>query len=276
MENDDQKTNDSGDFDEFMKKVNNLPDFVYDAIMGVEGTKANGEISEKFKLSDDQKSEMLSLISEITFKDIPIENLSSETEKRLKVNQEIAKQISLELLQKEFFLVKDYFPGIEDAITSLGGDVPKIIPKKQTQDLVDEEKIEERQRQTVKERIEAEAKREKVVQHDIKTLLKEYAPAGEQAIGQNSIEAPSVALPVKPKIKYWIECYKEATGYGWNTNMERVKFIYHNKNTRGMNEEERRQLGLVLKSLDEGTPLAYLEKGKRIDFSEGEIRKLGN
>jgi len=264
--NDDNQKNNPGDFDEFMKKVSSLPDFVYEVIMGVEGTEANKEVSEKFGLSDEQRSEMLNLISEITFKDIPIENLFPEIEKRLKINQETAKQISLELLQKEFFLVKDYFPGIEDAIKSLGGEVPKIAPKKQVQELVDEEKIEERQRQTIKEQIEAEAKREKVVQADIKSLLKEYTPAGEQEIGQNSIEVPSVALPVKPKIKYWIECYKEATGYGWNTNMERVKFIYHDKNTRGMNEEERRQLGLVLKSLDEGTPLTYLVKGKKIDF----------
>lgn len=266
MKNSNQKNN-HDDFDEFMKKVNNLPDFVYEVVMGVEGTKVNEEISEKFKLSDDQRGEMLDLISKITFKDVPIENLFPEIEKRLKVDQEIAKQISLELLQKEFFLVKDYFPGIEDAITSLGGEIPKVVPKKQVHKLVDEEKIEERREQTIKEQIEAEAKREKIVKADIKLLLKEYSLAGEQIIGQNSIEVPSVALPVKPKIKYWIECYKEATGYGWNTNMERVKFIYHDKNTRGMNEEERRQLGLVLKSLDEGTPLAYLEKGKRIDFS---------
>jgi len=263
---DDNQKNNTGDFDEFMRKVNNLPDFVYEVIMGVEGTEVNKEVSEKFGLSDEQKSEMLGLISEIAFKDIPIENLFSEVEKRLKVNRETAKQISLELLQKELFLVKDYFPGIEDAIKSLGGEVPKIVPKKQVQKLVDEEKIEEKQRQTIREQIEAEAKRERVVKADIKTLLKEYSSAGEQEIGQNPIEVPSITLPVKPKIKYWVECYKEATGYGWNTNMERVKFIYHNKNTRGMNEEERRQLGLVLKSLDEGTPLTYLVKGKKIDF----------
>ena len=262
-----QKSNKDKQNDDLMRRIKLLPDFVYDNLLMNEGVDVNIEIIEKYKLSDNQRKEMLNLNLLVIFKEVKIEDLVNAVEERLKVNREISSQIALDLLTKKFYLVKDYFPGIEDAITSLGGEIPKIVPKKQIQELVDEEKIEERQRRTVRERMEAEAKMEKVVKADIKALLKEYTPAGDQAIGQNPIEVPSVALPVKPKIKYWIECYQEATGYGWNTNMERVKFIYHNKNTRGMNEEERRQLGLVLKSLDEETPLVYLEKAKRIDFS---------
>jgi len=254
---------------EILDKVRkNVPDFVFDSLYEDYVIDAIGKIREECVKDDDDKMNILKdLVGLIALKDIKIENVLETIKKELNLDEQTAKEISLIVLREILYPIKDYFPGIEDAIKSLGGEVPKIVPKKQVQKLVDEEKIEEKQKQTVREQIEAEAKRERVVKADIKTLLKEYTPAGEQEIGQNSIEVPSVALPVKPKIKYWIECYKEATGYGWNTNMERVKFIYHNKNTRGMNEEERRQLGLVLKSLDEGTPLTYLVKGKKIDFS---------
>ena len=253
---------------EILDKVRkNVPDFVFDSLYEDYVIDAIGKIREECVKDDDDKMNILKdLVGLIALKDIKIENVLETIKKELNLDEQTAKEISLIVLREILYPIKDYFPGIEDAIKSLGGEVPKIVPKKQVQKLVDEEKIEEKQRQTIREQIEAEAKRERVVKADIKTLLKEYSSAGEQEIGQNPIEVPSITLPVKPKIKYWVECYKEATGYGWNTNMERVKFIYHNKNTRGMNEEERRQLGLVLKSLDEGTPLTYLVKGKRIDF----------
>jgi len=249
------------------QKLNRLPEFVAEFLEDPSTVDIIIDIRKKYELEESQLDAFNDVLYGIVFKEKKIEETQSEIRKGLNFDEEKSKEISLIILCEILYPIKDYFPGIEDAIKLLGGEIPKIIPKKQVQELVDEEKIEERQRQTIKEQIEAEAKMEKVVKADIKSLLKEYTPAGDQEIGQNPIEVPSVALPVKPKIKYWIECYQEATGYGWNTNMERVKFIYHNKNTRGMNEEERRQLGLVLKSLDEETPLVYLEKARRIDFA---------
>ncbi len=255
--------------EEYFERIRKLPEFVQDAL-GEASYKSDIKLSNDYGLSGEALSHLTDIEARILLKEISIEDVFEVIKKELELDDKIAKEISLIILCEVLYPIKDYFPGIEDAITTLGGEIPKIKPKKQTQDLVDEEKIIERQERTVREQMEAEAKKEKIVEADIKTLLKNYSASGDQEIGQNSIDVPSVALSVKPKIKYWIECYKEATGYGWNTNMERVKFIYHDKNTRGMNEEERRQLGMVLKSLDEGTSLAYLVKARRIDFMEEE------
>jgi hypothetical protein len=55
-------------------------------------------------------------------------------------------------------------------------------------------------------------------------------------------------------------------GYYRHSNLERVQYVYHDKNTREMNEEERKQLNLILKSVDEGTSLPYSTRMGKIDF----------
>lgn len=270
MKNSNQTTKNNNDFDEFMKKISGLPDFVYKTIMGVEGTKVNGEVSEKFSLTDDQKTKMLDLISKITFKDISIEDLFFEIEKRLKVNKETAKQITLELLQKEFFLIKDYFPGIEDEILKLSGEVPKVKAKKLSEQFLKrEEEMEKIQRQKEEEeRIKME---DTIIERPVEDLVKEFPEVGNQQIGsQKAIIIEAMPVPMKPLVKYWMQDYLEKMGHFEHSNIDRVKYVYHDKNTRTMNDEERRQLNLILKSLDEKISLPYSTRMKKIDFSKTE------
>jgi|GEM_PF-1568670 len=264
----DNGQNQKNRIDEIVKKMSLLPDFVYDAMIGTESTYINIEIAEKFKLDDAQRGNMTNLILKIIFKEILIENLFSEIEKRLKVNQEIAKQITLELLQREFYPIKDYFPGIEDEILKLGGEIPKEKPKKLDAQLLKRTK-EMEVMQEAKEKEEEAKMADTIINETIEDLIKKYPKVGEQVIGsQEAIEIKGMPLPMKPLVKYWLKDYQEKMDYVWHSNIDRAHYVYHDKNTRNMNEEERRQLNLILKSLDEKITLPYSTRMKKIDFSK--------
>ena len=252
---------------EMMRKIRLLPDFVYNALLTNEGISANSEIIKKYELNDEQKNEMLDLNLNIIFKEVAIENLSDSIEQNLKVNKEIASQVTLDLFLKKFYLAASYFPGIEDEILRLGGEIPKEKPKKLGEQLLKREeemdRIKEEERQA-----EVERMADTIISKSVDELLKEFPVVGNQQIGsQESITLKTKPEPMKPLIKYWLEDYKEKMGYYNHSNIERVQYVYHDKNTKSMNEEERRQLNLILKSADEKILLPYSTKSKKIDFS---------
>ena len=121
--------------------------------------------------------------------------------------------------------------------------------------------------------LEEEKERERmadtIIQKSVEELVKEFPVVGEQQIGsQNAIKLKSMPVPMKPLVKFWLKDYKEKMGYYQHSNLERVQYVYHDKNTKNMNEEERRQLNLILKSVDEGISLPYSTRMKKIDFSK--------
>ena len=254
--------------DEMMKKVRLLPDFVYEALLMNEGINANSEIIEKYEMNDKQKDKMLDLNLKIIFKELTIENLSKSIERELKTDKETASQITLDLFIKKFYLAKDYFPGIDDMILKLGGEIPKERPKKLAEQLLKREK----EMEAMKEKEEAEEKQrlaDTIISKPIEDLLKEFSKVGNQQIGnQESIILKSKDVPIKPLIKYWMEDYREKMGQYRHSNIQRVQYVYHDKNTKNMNEEERRQLNLILKSVDEKIPLPYSTRMEKIDFSK--------
>ena len=256
--------------DEMMKKIRLLPDFVYESLLMNEGIDANSEIIEKYKLSDGQKDCMLSLNLKVIFKELTIENLSKSIEQELKIDKEIASHITLDLLVKKFYLARSYFPGIDDMILKLGGKIPKEKPRRLAQQLLKREN----EMEVMKEKEKAEEKEkmaDTIISKPIENLLKEFPIVGNQQIGnQKSIVLKSKDVLMKPLVKYWMEDYRIKMGQYRHSNIQRVQYVYHDKNTKNMNEEERRQLNLILKSIDEKIPLPYSTRMEKIDFSKME------
>lgn len=251
-----------------MQKIRLLPDYVCDRLFMGAGVEANISIAKDFNLSDQQSSEMMDLVMQIVFKEIKIEDLAIELEKRLLISEDVAKEIALALLTRKLYLAKDFFPGIGDEIIKLGGEVPGGIVAVNFVEQINrrEEEIEAMQRQEEEEREQEMAVA--TVYGKIAELLVKFPDLGEQLIGsQNSIEVSGLPIPMKPMIRYWVHDYKEKTGHGNHSNLERVQYVCHDKNTRSMNSEERRQLMLILKSADSEIDLPYSPKLKKIDFS---------
>jgi hypothetical protein len=247
---------------------NSFPETLFDHLYSEQTYEAIGSIITEYLHGDEMKIELMKdIIGLVTLREIKIEDLAVEIAIRLQVPAEVAKDISLIMLREIFFPVKDFFPGIEDAILNLGGEVPKETVRTVGEQLLKrEEEIEELERQ--KEAEEKERLADTIITEEIEALMEKFPEVGETLIGgQKSIAVKGLEMEMKPMIKYWIRDYREKTGNYRHTNLERVQYVCHDTNTRSMNDEERRQLNLVLKSVDKEISLPYSTKRKKIDFS---------
>lgn len=255
--------------DEIRDKFKTLPDFVLDSIYENYTTEAITKIREEYLKDDDNRSEELKNVIGLTvLKDIRVEQLFEIVKEGLKLDEEDARDVALIIFIEILYPINSYFPGIEDEILKLDGKIPKERSKQLTEQLLKREEAMERMKE-----VEEEKKRKimanTTVSKAIENLISKFPVVGEQQIGnQESIKLKSMVSPMKPLIKYWLKDYREKMGYYRHSNIERVQYVYHDKNTKNMNEEERRQLNLILKSVDEKILLPYSTKNKKIDFSK--------
>lgn len=250
------------------KMRNTLPKFIFDSFYEDYTIDAIGKIREDYILEDEEKmNDLKDIIGLIALKQIKIEEIYGFIEK-LGFDDAKAKKISLIILGEILFPIGDFYPGVEDQIRALGGEIPKTKPISIDQQMIKREE-EMNAMSEMEERREEEAAKDMIVSLPITELAKEYPQVESQQIGsQESIIVGGSDVPMKPEIKYWMKDYMEKAGYRVHSNLDRVQYVYHDKNTKNMNEEERRQLGLVLKSLDEEMPLPYSTKRGKIDFSK--------
>lgn len=254
--------------DQIKKKV---PDFVWDSLNEDYSTEALVKIREKYNLEQDSIDALTDIIGLLILKETNIEDLFSLIKKDFNLDMKVANEISLIILREILYPIKDYFPGLEDEILKLGGEIPKEAPKKGVEQFLKREEEMEAMQEEKERKEEEERLKEEIINEPIGSLLKKYPKVGEQVIGaQKEITIKSMPLPMKPMIKYWLSDYREKMGYESHSNIDRVEYVYHDRNTKNMNEEERRQLNLVLKSLDEGISLPYSVRIGKIDFSRVE------
>ena len=245
-----------------------LPAAVMDSLFSEQTAEANIAIINGYLRENEEKVGLMKdMLGLVALREIKIEDLAPEVAYRLKLEPKEAVEVALIMLREIFYPIKDFLPGIDDAITILGGEVPATIAKPLgEQFLKREDEIEEMQAQEEAE--EAEKMAEAVISDYVDVLMKDYPSVGEMLIGsQKSILVKGMGMEMKPMIKYWIKDYIEKTGNYQHTNMDRIQYVCHDKNTRSMNEEERRQLNLVLRSVDREIKLPYSTKIKKIDFS---------
>jgi len=250
-----------------------LPQVEFDNLYADHTSEANGKIIEGYLRGGTAEAEqkriedMKDILGLVTLKEIRLEDLAAEIGKRLALESGAAQAGALIMLQQGFYPIKDFFPGIEDTIWKLGGELPKTAPKPLDEQLkVRAQEIEAMQRQ--EELKEQERLADTVITAPIEKLMEQYPEVGQMTIGsQTAIAVKNMSVNMKPMIKYWIHDYKEKMGYYQHSNLERVQYVCHDPNTRSMNEEERRQLNLVLKSCDGEAELPLSTRTKKIDFS---------
>ncbi|MCK4918891.1 MAG: hypothetical protein KAS01_00725 [Candidatus Pacebacteria bacterium] len=250
------------------EKLKMVPSFVRDSMFEDYTSDAIGKIINEYIKEDDNKLSVLKNIIGLTIlKDIKIEDISNVIQTDLEYDKSKSQDIALIILREMLFPIASYFPGIEDEILRLGGEIPKGKPKKLGEQLLKREEEMDKMKEEEKQ-AEAERMADTIISKSIDELSKEFPVVGNQQIGsQESITIKTKPEPMKPLIKYWLEDYKEKMGYYNHSNIERVQYVYHDKNTKSMNGEERRQLNLILKSVDEKILLPYSTKTKKIDFS---------
>lgn len=228
------------------------------------------EVWTKFLEEDLEKLEDLkNLIGLLLIGEMKLSQIKNVLEKHFAFDENKSREANLLMLTGILYQAKNYFPGIEDEIRRLGGEVPQDMPpvvKNDDQFLNREEEIAEMQ--AAEEEEAQRAVQEKPVWGGIKELLQQFPAVGEQIIGtQDSINVKNYPVPMKPMIRYWLEDYLQKNNYAQKSNLERIQYVCHDLNTRKMNTEERRQLMVVLKSADGELSLPLLPMRSRIDFS---------
>lgn len=115
--------------DEFSEKFNKLPSYIQQIMTSPEAAEINGKIGEKYKLSDEQISDMVYVIVHTIFKDIPLEKLIITLQQRIGLNPQTAQKMALDIAEKRLLPIKDYLPGVEKFIQGSGGKFvdPRVV-----------------------------------------------------------------------------------------------------------------------------------------------------
>jgi hypothetical protein len=85
--------------------------------------------------------------------------------------------------------------------------------------------------------------------------LGKFEKLGGQQVTNSKIVVKGQNDPVRPTIFNWLRAYRDELGVGAHDAVARGQFLFHSLNGKGLSSDERDQVGLLLKSLDENTPL---------------------
>lgn len=230
---------------ELTEKIKKMPKFVREAMASAESAEINGQIGKKYNLSGEEIGDMVYVIAHTILKDITLKNFPRALKEKLRLSPSTAKVIALDIAIKRFLPLKKHLVGIESLITSLGGEVPKVIPKALTPEAIKPAKP-----SPLPPPQEPDRKA-----FDIKSALKENPEIEKQLIGKTPIKLEELDELVKPSIKNWLTDYTQTLGSDWHSSVERSKYLFHSPNTQNLTEKERMTLSQILKSYDEDSPL---------------------
>ena len=182
-----------------------LPSFVLESLYSDYALDTITKIRKTYLAGDLEKNGILKDVIALTvLKDIKIEQLYIAVEEGLKLDEAISKEVTLDILCNIFYPMKDFFPGIEDEILRLGGEIPKISESVGEQLLRRDEEMEAMKE--MEEKIEEERMKDVIIEMPINDLISNYPGVQSQRIGsQESIIVQGSDVPMKPEIKYWLQ-----------------------------------------------------------------------
>ncbi|MGB5019123.1 MAG: hypothetical protein WBO66_05340 [Candidatus Moraniibacteriota bacterium] len=85
--------------------------------------------------------------------------------------------------------------------------------------------------------------------------LGRFEKLGGQQVTNSKIVVKGQNDPVRPTIFNWLRAYRDELGVGAHDAVVRGQFLFHSLNGKGLSADERDQVGILLKSLDENMPL---------------------
>ncbi|HOW60595.1 MAG TPA: hypothetical protein P5548_01250 [Candidatus Moranbacteria bacterium] len=117
----------------------------------------------------------------------------------------------------------------------------------------------------------AQSETERRIQLPLSEALQKYKELGEQNITINQLKLKYFPTPVRPSIRNWITDFHDNMGSGKHGTVDRANYLFHSENGKKLTPVERQKLSLILKSLDEKTPLIIDTELQRIIFTEGKV-----
>lgn len=109
--------------------------------------------------------------------------------------------------------------------------------------------------------------------NNISEALEKYPEIGEQIITSQHIRLKIFPEPVRPSIKNWLSDYTFGLGYKAHDSMTRGNYLFKSENGKGLSQEDREKVSLILKSYDENVPLAIDTTAKQVLFPETQTKE---
>jgi hypothetical protein len=89
----------------------------------------------------------------------------------------------------------------------------------------------------------------------IREILKKYPAVGDQQISDGFIEIKGSEDVFDGTIRNWLRDYVLHLGQANKSSIQRMNYVFHTENTRGLDSTAREKLSIILKSFDENSPL---------------------
>ncbi len=100
----------------------------------------------------------------------------------------------------------------------------------------------------------------------LEQALRQYPAIKDQTVTGVQIFMRSLPQPLRPSVKNWIMVYERVLGASKHTAIERGEFVFRAEPTRGLSQDDRQKLAMMLKSRDEGVPLTIDRDQRMIVF----------
>lgn len=100
----------------------------------------------------------------------------------------------------------------------------------------------------------------------INEALQKYPQIGEQNVTSSQLKLKYFPSPVRPSIKNWITDFHDNMGAGKHGAIDRGNYLFHSENGKRLGSSERQKLSVILKSLEERTPLSIDPERQMVAF----------
>ena len=158
----------------------------------------------------------------------------------------------ISVLLRWFFFGQVDRQGFESGVTELVEDndlARKIL------DFIQEDILTIKPAPKAEEQEDVRVSSSEVVSLPLLQALSKYEQLGNQLITNERIRIKSQVEPVRPSLLYWLKYYRDELGVGHHDSVQRGQFLFRSENGKKLSTEEREQVNLILRSVEESYPL---------------------
>lgn len=240
---------------DFLQKFDSLPGRVQEMFASNEPRIALERACFLYDFFEDDVKNLTSFVSAIFLKELLLEQFPMKIMTTLKTSESISYGIAFEISKKIFIPLNEYF---EDA---------DVLMKKwnslKEPNIISEERAWKRVLDIESWMLEGESEKKLKEAEDlnssehiyVENAMAKYERLADQVITKNEVRSQKTLELLRPSIKNWIADYHDKNGVGKHSPIDRGTYLFHSENGKVLTPVERQKVGIILKSLDEQTPL---------------------
>jgi hypothetical protein len=223
----------------------------------------NRDIAKKFNLPPNKNSLLAYLTGQAILKKIPVDSLVYALQRDLEIDELAARQITLEVIYRQFLPIGSHFPKLKDFIERLGGETPEKLQKPALA-------APEPPATFLGSPISNAS------QKPFRQAIKDNKEILNQLLTPQPLKITGMNQPVRPTIKNWLADYIKQKGAGHHEALERSDFVFKNPNFKELSEKDQAKVIAILHAYDDDivlpiVPTTGLFDTEKLAWSGAEI-----